>query len=72
MSEMRDKESGMSVWEADERAQKGASELEEVINRFNNDPDREDKLRHADLASHFISLLAEMYGIADPNYVKTE
>ncbi len=72
MTEMTENETMMPLWEAQERAQRGASELEEVINRFNDEPDKRDRARHADLTSHFMSLLAGTYGIAAPTEVTVE
>lgn len=65
MREIRNDESMLSIEEAEERARKGAEELEELINRFNDNPG-ENEARHEDLTSHFMSLLAETYGIASP------
>jgi hypothetical protein len=54
----------LSPKEAEMRAQEGADALEELINRISGEPGKSDEERHNDLVSHFMSLLAETYGIA--------
>ena len=53
--------------EAEQRVWKAVDELEEVINKVDNTPGKQDKRRRANLASTLMSLLAETYGIIPPD-----
>jgi hypothetical protein len=56
----------LSFAQAEARVQKAAEEVEEAINTFNGTFGEINEVRRADLASVFISLLAEKYTITPP------
>ncbi|HLI87679.1 MAG TPA: hypothetical protein VKV37_03245 [Ktedonobacteraceae bacterium] len=68
MKHRQEDERMLSVWEAMTRTQGGVEEIEEIIDDFNGyrlEGEKREQ-RHNDLAAHFMSLLAETYGIEAP------
>ena len=56
----------LSFAQADARVLKAVEEVEEAINKFNERFGEANEVRRADLASVFMSLLAEKYTITPP------
>ena len=72
---MAGKEKMLSLDEAEERTRKAVEELVRLIDRFNDEPEKNNQVRQTrqeDLTSLFMSLLAETYGIANLSYAGSD
>ncbi len=69
---MSDPNGMLSLEEAERRAREGADQLEDIINWVDKTPDKKDDERYVKLTSLFMSLFAEKYGIAAPDYARRD